>query len=319
MIQVGVDEAGYGPMLGPLVIGAAAFRLPDGDGPSLRERAAGIWCRATRRPVAKKPRASSPVPVDDSKKIHGRHGVPGLARGVASAVAGAGLEPPGHLADLLTRFADRGPDAFAEDPWCEAPERAEIPRYRPPAGLRERLRLRGIEPVSLRVSPITPRELNDAFDTTDNKGHVLFLVSIALVVRMLAAHPGEDMHVTLDREGGRLDYEPYLADVFPWREIRRLASPPREARYAFVEGGREVTLRFVTEGDGEDLSVGLASMAAKLTRELFMERLNAWFIARDPSLKPTAGYFGDGRRFLADAARVIESEHVDLRRLVRQR
>src|SRR5204862_6581395 len=103
------------------------------------------------------------------------------------------------------------------------------------------------------------------------------------------------------------------------REIRRLPSPPREASYLLSEGGRGVRLRFVTEGDREDLSVGLASMAAKLTRELFMERLNAWFLARDPSLKPTAGYFGDGRRFLADAARVIESEHVDLRRLVRER
>ena len=60
-------------------------------------------------------------------------------------------------------------------------------------------------------------------------------------------------------------------------------------------------------------------MAAKLTRELFMGRLNAWFVERLPSLRPTAGYVEDGRRFLVDATPVLRSEQVDLRRFVRSR
>src|SRR5690349_12213948 len=31
MILAGIDEAGYGPLLGPLVVGCCAFELTDGD------------------------------------------------------------------------------------------------------------------------------------------------------------------------------------------------------------------------------------------------------------------------------------------------
>ncbi len=98
-----------------------------------------------------------------------------------------------------------------------------------------------------------------------------------------------------------------------------MPSPPGEARYVMREGGRRVRLDFVTKGDREDLAAGLASMAAKMTRELFMGRLNAWFRARAPALRPTAGYVEDGRRFLADAAPVLERERIDPHRFVRSR
>ena len=39
-------------------------------------------------------------------------------------------------------------------------------------------------------------------------------------------------------------------------------------------------------------------MLAKLLRERFMADLNAFFLARVPGLKPTAGYAGDAPRFL---------------------
>lgn len=323
MIHVGIDEAGYGPLLGPLVVGAAAFRVrgaeaegsDDAASASLRERLAGMVCDA------KGPRTKNPLPVaiDDSKAVHGRFGVPGLVRGVAWAASGSGRAAPTDLADWLERFGDRGPEAFAADPWFHRPHEERIAAYDAPAGLREALRLRGVEPLLLTVSPATPFELNDAFDRLDNKGRVLFLATAALLVRVLSDLPGEDVRVVLDRQGGRLDYGPWLAELFPWHAVRREPAPQGVSRYAFEEGGRRVTLTFATRGDRLDLPTGLASMAAKLTRELFMGRLNAWFARRRPGLAPTAGYVEDGRRFLAEAAPVLRAERVDLRRLVRSR
>lgn len=314
MLVLGLDEAGYGPLLGPLVVGASAFRV-EGPGPGLRERLEGLVCRAGRGVRGE----ALPVPIDDSKEVKRRHGTPGLARGVRAAVAAAGKRPPAHLADLLERFGDRPPSAFVADPWFVEPEAERVPPAPFPRDLAARFLLRGVEPLGVWVSPVRPAELNEAFAATGNKGRVLFLTTLTLVVRLLDEFPGEDVEVTLDREGGRLDYGAWLAGVFPFQEVVAQPALPGCARYRMRHEGREVRFAFVTRGDAQHLEVGLASMAAKLTRELFQARLNAWFSARQPGLKPTAGYVEDGRRWLAEARPVLEREGVDLRALVRDR
>jgi hypothetical protein len=315
VIRIGLDEAGYGPLLGPLVVGASAFRVAQ-PGLDLRAGLRGLVCRAGERRRHAAPRA---VAIDDSKEIHRRRGLDGLAAGVRWAAQAAGRPPPEDLDDWLTRFADRPPSAFSAEPWFEAPHAARVPACELPDDLRARCLLQGIEPLGVWVSPVLPAELNEACAATHNKARVLFLTTMTLLVRLLEEHPGEDVEVTLDRQGGRLDYRAWLDDVFPFMGLRELVAPEGEAGYVLRSGGRHVRLAFVTRGDGRHLEVGLASMAAKLTRELFMARLNAWFTARQPDLKPTAGYVEDGRRWLEDAAPTLRRERLDLTRLVRSR
>ena len=50
-----------------------------------------------------------------------------------------------------------------------------------------------------------------------------------------------------------------------------------------------------------------------------MARWNAWFLARSPGVRPTAGYVEDGRRFLRDVAAVIAAERIEWRTIVRSR
>jgi hypothetical protein len=47
-------------------------------------------------------------------------------------------------------------------------------------------------------------------------------------------------------------------------------------------------------------------MIAKLARELSMFRLNRYWLAKAPEVKPTAGYYGDARRWLSDLSGVME-------------
>ena len=73
---VGIDEAGYGPNLGPLVQAAVALHLPDDD-------PAG-W--ETLKPVVRRcdEKADGRLLIDDSKKVYTRGGLAALERGVWS-------------------------------------------------------------------------------------------------------------------------------------------------------------------------------------------------------------------------------------------
>jgi hypothetical protein len=258
------------------------------------------------------------VVVDDSKAVHGRLGVAGLARGVCAFAEAMGVPSPLHLEDLLRRFAERGPEAFAR-PWHGGLASARVPEGDRAPTLRDRLLRRGVEAADLRVLPLDAADLNDLFRRHGNKATVLGVATGDLLRSALDRHPGVDADVVLDRHGGRLHYEAWLADLFPFAPVRRRPAPRGEARYDVALPDRRLFIRVATGADRRFLSVGWASMAAKLVRELFMERLNAWFSARKPDLRPTAGYYGDGRRFLDDVAPVLELERVPEATLVRAR
>ena len=73
---VGIDEAGYGPNLGPLVQAAVALYLPDYD-------PAG-W--ETLKPVVRRcgDKADERLLIDDSKKVYARGGLAALEQAVAN-------------------------------------------------------------------------------------------------------------------------------------------------------------------------------------------------------------------------------------------
>lgn len=326
MLHVGVDEAGYGPLLGPLVIGVAAFRVDEAVRPHaippacgwrahLRRRLKGIVVRAG----ARGDRGCLPVAIDDSKAVKQRAGLAGLARGVGLFASAMDQAPPAHLEDLIVRYSDRGPDTFACCPWFRELGEVALPHYPWTGRLDERFAARGIQALDLRVLPTDAPELNDSFEAIRNKASVLGLLSATLVLSILDRHPGEDAILVMDRQGGRQDYAGYLARVFPFAVVSPAAAPRGEVRYRVRLPDRMLHVRFVTKGDRVSLAVGWASMAAKLTRELFMQRLNGWFHERLPEVRPTAGYYTDGRRFLDDVGPVLAEEAIDRRLLVRSR
>jgi hypothetical protein len=251
--------------------------------------------------------------------IHRRFGLAGLARGFGAFASAMDTAPPADLADLVTRFSDRAPTDFARHPWYERLDGAVVPRYTWTGPLGERLLRRHVQALDLRVWPLSAADFNEHLRGQGNKARVLGLAAGACVLAILDRYPGEDAEIVFDRQGARLDYAAYLADLFPFAGIAKRPSPRGESRYVVDAPSRRLHVRFATGADRSSLAVSWASMAAKLTRELFMERLNGYFLERMPALAPTAGYTVDGRRWLADVAAVLEAEHIDLATLVRER
>jgi len=265
LLHIGTDEAGYGPLLGPLVVAGAVYDASRRD-------------RLPRRGI------------DDSKVVYGRGGRRALA-----AVLGPylGLGPPVTLSRLLARCSVRG-DPRSGYPWYGEVEDGDVSGGAPPRSFRR-----------LYVAPLCERDFNAACTRRGGKGDVLFEETMGIVRAALADHPADDADVVCDKHGGRNRYAgPLMAElgpsaIVPERESRDLSS------YRLTLAGRQVRIRFRKQADAGDTPAALASMAAKYVRELFMEAFNRFFAERLPEVRPTAGYYGDARRFLRDVAPVL--------------
>ena len=341
VIYAGIDEAGYGPLLGPLCVGCAAFALPAGtppdDAPPCLWRAlSSAVCRATndkRRRIA----------VEDSKKLKGAkdaaaHPLRHLERGVnafASAVPGAPAEWADDRALLaalgaLPAVPAPGADAAPATPWHAATHPLPIGNDAPGlriagAMLRATLAKAAVEATSLTVRAIDAGEFNAQAARIANKATINFMAAARHVdgVRRLAAARGMHAWIALDRQGGRTEYRAPLQSSFPDARIRILEESDAAQRYRLdfpaSDGlpAHAATLNFEMGGEERHLPIALASMAAKFARELHMRRLNAYFARHVADLKPTAGYVLDGRRFLEDVASAMERMGIDRESIVR--
>src|SRR5437763_6774542 len=96
---IGIDEAGYGPNLGPLVMTSVACRVPD--------ELVGVDLWQVLRSAVRRCRDSGDAPllVDDSKAVYGTsQGLKALENNVLATLAGWAVERPVSLADYAGRM-----------------------------------------------------------------------------------------------------------------------------------------------------------------------------------------------------------------------
>lgn len=323
-LAIGIDEAGYGPRLGPLVVTAAAFERPACE-PDLWGLFGGVVTARPRRPRAREA-GFAPLLVADSKLVYrSGSGLAGLERGaLAFALLAFGGRGQDSLTDLgLVRALSRGSFDPSGLPWYEG-EPAALPLEADARELDECVeRLveagerAGARLVSLRSSVLTAREFNARVGSGRNKADVLAETVSELLASAGRAGSSGGVSATVDRLGGRRYYAEVVRSAFQGRAIVEASSGPEESVYLVGEG--EARVAFSCRAESRCMAVALASMVSKYARELLMRRLNSYFAARLSGLRPTAGYPADAARFLAETARLREREGIPDSILVRCR
>ena len=180
----------------------------------------------------------------------------------------------------------------------------------------------GIELESLRAEPVLVGEYNRLILATRNKATALFGVTSRLIAYAFNTYAGKadaPAWIVVDRQGGRIHYLRHIQRMFAGAAISVIEESDRRSSYFVEDDAHAARIQFVTDGEDKFLPVALASMASKYLRELFMELLNRYWAQRVKDLKPTAGYYVDGHRFLKDIAAALADGRIDRSLLVRSR
>lgn len=289
---IGVDEAGYGPNLGPLAVAATAWRAPAGV-----DLATALADAVTADPLP----GDARLHVADSKAVY----KPGGGLAALERAVHAACDQPRSWDGIVERLGADPDGRRHELAWHDGFDPA-LPIDAPTddlaaAGdlLRATLERSGVRPPCVAARLVFPAEFNALVDEHGTKGAALSFVSIGLARRLVDGVGGaEPIAVTFDKHGGRNRYGALLQEHFPDGWVETLDESRPVSRYRL---GDRLSFSFRTKGEAE-LPVAWASMTAKLLREIAMRALNAYWAAHVPGLRPTAGYPVDAKRFKADIA-----------------
>ncbi len=317
MIIAGIDEAGYGPLLGPLVVSAAAVEVAGAAVPMEVEELPCIW-RLLKGAVAKKtPVRRGRILIADSKVVHNlQDGNRQLERGVLAfwralqAQNGGANEDTASALQLMDAFGCANHE-LAVHPWY-APHDVTVPWLADAADLAISTNMlmlamlsASVRPACMRTRVVSERAFNRLVGGTNNKASALVSITLDHLYYLHTRFGTEGLVVGIDKQGGRDYYTSLLLQSFPDAQLKVLSQAREISSYLLQEKistgqTRTTVLHFREKGETAFLPTALASMMCKYLRELCMYSFNSWWCGQISGLRPTAGYHQDGSRWLID-------------------
>jgi len=318
-ILAGIDEAGFGPTLGPLVVSGVAFQVPD------EQLGQCLWktLRATcGKKVTKTPRR---LAIADSKKLYkSRGGLGALERAALVMLALRGHRPTTWRA-LLDAVAPDAGELLDQYPWyADADVSLPLAQDAGDIGTRANAIRKDFQDHDITLSEIHSELLpaghyNRLVSNTRNKAVVLLGLALRIVDRIMRLAPDQRVRLYVDRLGGRIHYREALMTAMQGHELQILEETTTRRAYRLIGSSRTCEIAFVTGGDARHFPVALASVYSKYLRELQMHIFNQYWCGRVDGLRPTAGYYTDAQRWLQTTSAEIDRHSFDRRMLVRER
>jgi ribonuclease HII len=303
VVLAGIDEAGFGPILGPLVVSSSAFSIPQ------NLLTADLWQLLRKSVSETRKHLAGRLLITDSKKAYSKQkGIKHLQRTTLACLGCLGKNPT-NLTELLTLLSPDCIERLGDYPWHR-----DIGDYRLSADagdmaiattvLKEDLASNGIELLELRSRCLDVAYYNKMVGSVKNKASVLFTAVSQLIKNVFDNSECDHMQVIVDRQGGRTRYQRSLGRMFPDMELKIIKEDQTTSSYELKAKDKQMRLHFVVGADQRFFPVALASMVSKYIRELLVDNMNNFFTELVPKLKPTAGYWKDGLRFIEDLKKV---------------
>lgn len=299
---IGMDEAGYGPNLGPLVITASLWEVPG------EPRDFDFWSALESVVSNSRPRRNSELlHVADSKEVHSSaKGLGPLERSTFPFLQVVNDADQVDSLGKLWRLLIASPahlDAIQEHPW-NGDDRFALPTAVESEGTRDSqqklqtaLDAAGIQLKALCSEIVLPERFNHLCREYGSKGVMLTRLCMQLLTRVWDRESNEPTLIIGDKHGGRNRYDEYLDEILDGEMIFRVEESTAQSIYRV--GATEI--RFQTKAEAH-FPVAVSSMVCKYTREVMMELFNQFWLEHVPDIKPTKGYPVDARRFKSEIA-----------------
>lgn len=329
-VYAGIDEAGYGPMYGPMTVGCAVLTLPDRPSdakpPALWEMLESAVCKRLQGRRGR-------LAINDSKKLTTKAaGIKHLELGLLAFAGLTGQALPkdaGQWLDLIgaSRHREVGDAGLANLPWYQADDERPwqvAPSANTPgevtlaSGMLSRAcRDAGVVFNRFATQVIYEDELNCQVALTRSKAAVSFTAVAHHLVNIMREFGEHHPHVAVDRQSGRSRYRDLLGQIFEGSVINVLAEVKKASVYEIISGTKKLFISFTVEAEQTHFPVALASMNAKYTRELLMQRFNLFFQGISPETNPTAGYGSDANRWRDEMRQALQQAGISHERLRR--
>jgi hypothetical protein len=296
-IVIGMDEAGYGPRLGPLVVTATVWEVPDDP------RHVDLWDLLAEVVTRTPGRDEERLHLADSKLVYNPgKGLSSLERTVLAALGMCGHSPT-RFRELWSWLAADDGFAGEGEPWFDD---GDLPLPHACADAPAELAARwqrccdrhGLRLKAIRSDVVLTERFNRLTRDCGTKGAALSSITFRLLREVWDPDDAAATLVIADKHGGRNRYDELLDAVLDGQMIFR--QQETAALSVYRVGSTE--LRFQPQADATHLPVALASMVCKYVRELAMALFNRFWVSHIPELKPTAGYNNDASRFCEDIA-----------------
>lgn len=299
-IIAGIDEAGYGPSLGPFVLSKVVIKIP-----AKHSEGANLWHVLSDAVSDKIQGRGGRIVVNDSKKVYQqKRGLCLLEEAVLSFLWAAKGQVT-KFSDLLGLLSNHNEDVFDKYPWYKGkdinlPVASNVSAILNYADLiKDTISSQDSSILDVKSIFLCVKEINTQLALDGNKSLLLFKNCARHLKELFEGFGEHGPSALIDKHGGRNYYRELLANSFEGCEVEAVCEGKRTSTYKIDNDMKKMNVSFIEKADTKHLPTALASMFSKYIRELFMSLFNAFWQEEVQNIKPTAGYPEDAKRFLS--------------------